>query len=168
MMISTEKFNKIYAEQHRKLYAYARSILKDEERAKDSVQETFARLCKQDFSKIEPIIAQWLFVVCRNFSFRQLKKDNRFVEISENDIDKMSEDRSPSEEMDIKEQIKDLRKLVSKLSPREKEVLKYRFMKQLNYPESAKKMKTSEGNIGFLQNNAIKHLRIMMGITIKK
>lgn len=168
MMISTEKFNQIYAEQHHKLYLYARSIVKDDDRAKDSVQETFTRLCKQDFEKIEHILVKWLFVVCRNFSFRQLQKNKRYVELSENDTDKMSEDRSPAEEMDIKEQVVALRKLVNKLSPREKEVLKYRFSKQLNYPESAKKMKTSEGNVGFLQSNAIKHLRIMMGITIKK
>lgn len=167
-MISTEKFNEVYAENHRKLYLYARSIVKDEERAKDSVQETFTRLCKQDFEKIEPRLAQWLFVVCRNFSFKQLQKNKRYVELLENDIDKMADERDPSEELDIKEQIKDLQKLVSTLSPREKEVLKYRFSKQLNYQESAKEMKTSEGNVGFLQNNAIKHLRIMMGITIKK
>jgi RNA polymerase sigma factor (sigma-70 family) len=49
-----------------------------------------------------------------------------------------------------------------KLTKRQRDVLKLRFFKDLDYNESAKKLKTTSGNIGFHQTTAIQKLRKMM------
>ena len=48
------------------LVRYATHITGDLEKARDVVQDTFMRLCKQKPSQIEDHLAQWLFTVCRN------------------------------------------------------------------------------------------------------
>jgi DNA-directed RNA polymerase specialized sigma24 family protein len=59
------------------LVRYAAWILGDVERAREVVQETFLRLCKEQPARIESHLAQWLFTVCRNLAFDVRKKENR-------------------------------------------------------------------------------------------
>src|SRR5436853_1239291 len=48
------------------LVLYAARILGDIDRARDVVQETFLRLCRQERSEVGPRLLEWLFAVCRN------------------------------------------------------------------------------------------------------
>ena len=48
------------------LIGYAASIVKDEDRAKDVVQDTFIKLYEQDPEKVKGSLKAWLFTVCRN------------------------------------------------------------------------------------------------------
>src|SRR5882762_72380 len=48
------------------LTLYAARILGDIDRARDVVQETFLRLCRQERSEVAPRLLEWLFAVCRN------------------------------------------------------------------------------------------------------
>ena len=47
------------------LLRYARLFVFDLESARDVVQDTFLKLCKQEEDLIRPKLAQWLFTVCR-------------------------------------------------------------------------------------------------------
>jgi len=51
------------------LVRYANWILGDAERAREVVQETFLRLCKEKPGQVGSHLAQWLFTVCRNLAF---------------------------------------------------------------------------------------------------
>ena len=65
----------------RPLTGYAQRLLGDLERARDAVQETFLRLCKQERDKVEEHLAQWLFTVCRNQTLDVLRKESRMAAI---------------------------------------------------------------------------------------
>lgn len=166
MNIPVDIFNNVYSDNYTKLLRFAKSILHDNHRAEESVQEAFTKLLKQDYDKVKTHINQWLFTVCRNDSIKILNKNKRYVEALENDS--IDGSRDPSEELEFQEKIKILKKCMRKLSPRQREVLKFRFFKDLNYEQSAKKMKTSSSNIGFLQCTTLKELRIIMNKEINK
>jgi RNA polymerase sigma-70 factor (ECF subfamily) len=161
-IIPTELLNQLYAEKHRELYLYSNRIVKDDQLANDVVQECFIRLHKQDYEKWKDRLIPWLFTVCRNMSIRFLNKKNRFVEIFETDYDKIDESSSASEQMDLEYQKKLLKKYMRKLTKQQRDVLKLRFFKDLDYNQCAKKLKTSSGNIGFQQCTAIQNLRKLM------
>ena len=48
------------------LIGYATGIVRDHERARDVVQDTFIRLYKQDIEKVQKGLKTWLYTVCRN------------------------------------------------------------------------------------------------------
>ena len=48
------------------LVGYATHILGDVEHARDVVQDTFLKLCREGPGKVRDHLAQWLFTVCRN------------------------------------------------------------------------------------------------------
>ena len=160
--IPTELLNQLYAEKHRELYLYSNRIVKDDQLANDVVQECFIRLYKQDYDKWKDRLIPWLFTVCRNLSIKFLNKKNRFVEIFETDYDKIDESHSASEQMDLEYQKKLLKKYMRKLTKQQRDILKLRFFKDLDYNQCAKKLKTSTGNIGVQQHTAIRTLRKMM------
>jgi DNA-directed RNA polymerase specialized sigma24 family protein len=60
------------------LISYAWEITGDMESAKDSVQETFFRLSRQNLSDLQPRLRPWLFVVCRNCALDSMRKVVKF------------------------------------------------------------------------------------------
>ena len=83
--ITEEKLLEIYNEYRHRLYGASDKILNDPQRSEDVVQDVFYRLCKQDFSKIENHIQEWLFTVNRNCSLKQYHKRNRYMLIEDTD-----------------------------------------------------------------------------------
>lgn len=160
--IPLEVFNEVYREQSRKLYSFAFKILKDAQIAEDVVQECFSRLNKQDYDKLKDRINSWLFTVCRNHSFKQIRKNKRYVELFDDGSDTVDESRDPSEEMNMNQYKKVLMGFIEKLSPRQKEIIMLRFFGDYDYNECAKILKTTSGNIGFHQSTAIQNLKKMM------
>src|SRR4051812_34641825 len=69
------------------LVRYATWILGDIERAREVVQETFLRLCREQPARIGDHLAQWLFTVCRNLAFDVRKKENRMSPLTDPDIE---------------------------------------------------------------------------------
>src|SRR6185436_20360990 len=65
------------------LVRYATWILGDVERAREVVQETFLRLCKEQPANLGDHVAQWLFTVCRNLAFDVRKKENRMTPLTD-------------------------------------------------------------------------------------
>ena len=59
------------------LVRYAAHIIGDLERGRDVVQDTFLQLCRQDPSKLDGYLAEWLFTVCRNQAMDVKRKENR-------------------------------------------------------------------------------------------
>jgi RNA polymerase sigma-70 factor (ECF subfamily) len=166
MNITADTFNSVYLNFYKRLFAFSKKIVKDDNRAHEVVQDVFIKLWKQDFDNLESYLTQWLFTVCRNASIKVLKKNQRYVEAFEDES--LDECRDPYNELDFQESLKLLKKCMRKLTPRQKEVIKYRFFKDLNYEQSAKKMKTSSGNVGFLQSTALKELKVMLNREINK
>ena len=72
------------------LVRYAARLLGDADRARDVVQDTFLRLCREPREKVEDGARQWLFRVCRNRAVDVLKKENRMKALSDEQAEQCS------------------------------------------------------------------------------
>src|SRR5215207_2530212 len=67
----------------RPLVLYALRIVGDAERARDVVQETFARLCDKPPARVDGNangeLGQWLYTVCRNAALDVRRKEKRVM-----------------------------------------------------------------------------------------
>src|SRR5438477_2524023 len=106
------------------LTRYAALITGDLERARDVVQDTFVRLCAKKQSQVEPILAQWLFTVCRNRALDVQRKESRMRPLSDVEMDlQTSAELSPAAEMERRETATDLLGVVGTLPKNQQEVI---------------------------------------------
>src|SRR5262249_56290987 len=68
------------------LLRYAKWLLGDLDAARDVVQETFLRLCREDRQRLEGRVAAWLFTVARNLAFDARKQSGRLLPPAEPDF----------------------------------------------------------------------------------
>ena len=66
-----------------RLLRYAQRITGDPHRARDVVQETFLKLCREDAAAMDGHLAQWLYTVCRNQALDVRRKESRMTAIAE-------------------------------------------------------------------------------------
>jgi len=74
------------------------TILKDLDRSRDVVQDTFIRLYKQDVEKVKGGLKSWLFTVCRNRALDVLRKEKRMVAV-DNEILELEHSSVPSPDL---------------------------------------------------------------------
>ena len=65
------------------LTLYASRLLGDSDRARDVVQDTFLKLCRQNGEELQDRMAEWLFTVCRNRALDVLRKEGRMTRLSD-------------------------------------------------------------------------------------
>src|SRR5438477_9643031 len=87
-----------------KLLVYARQILGDAERARDVVQEVFARLCAANRASLDGHLVEWLYRVCRNRSLDVRRKEKRMT-VAQVD-ERVDEANGPGEEMERAEEMR--------------------------------------------------------------
>jgi RNA polymerase sigma-70 factor (ECF subfamily) len=71
------------AEYEQALTRYAAHITGDIERAREVVQDTFLKLCRQKPDQIQNHLAQWLYTVCRNQALDVIRKEKRMTGIND-------------------------------------------------------------------------------------
>ena len=71
-----------------RLTLYASRMLCDEHKARDVVQETFLRLCRQDRSRLEGHLAPWLYTVCRRLVLDEMRRNGRMAHAAETTLDR--------------------------------------------------------------------------------
>ncbi len=145
------------------LLQYSYSIVRDLERARDVVQDTFMRLFKQEQEAIEGHLSQWLFTVCRNCSLKVLRGQERYIHVESSEFEgRRSDDPSPAYELERKERIARLMELVDELTDNQREVVRLRFQHFHSYQEISDITGLSVGNVGFILNAAMRNLREKM------
>ena len=140
------------------LIAYARRLLGDEHRARDVVQDVFLRLCAQERAVVEPILAPWLYRVCRNRVIDEQRKGHPMNSVDSATLDATTahtaEVDSPAEARD---QFAQALAAVSTLSAPVQEVLRLKFSHGLSYREIAEVTGLTVTHVG---------VRIHEGMTI--
>jgi len=142
----------------RHLVRYAAWILGDLERAREVVQETFLRLCKEQPARVGDHLAQWLFTVCRNLAFDVRKKENRMSPLKDPETLPTRCDR-PATSLEHEETMSHVLRVMETLPKNQREVLRLKFQCDLSYKEISEITKLSVTNVGFLIHTAIKTLR---------
>jgi len=151
------------AEYESPLIGYAKTYLHDLDRARDVVQDTFVRLCRQDREKVEESLKSWLFTVCRNRCLDVLRKDRKVERIDEVRWERFeAKGAAPDEQSEKDDRIGEVMRYMDRLTKNQKEVILLKFQQGLSYEEIEKVTGLKQGNIGFLIHAGLKRLREMM------
>jgi RNA polymerase sigma factor (sigma-70 family) len=145
------------------LLRYAASIVGDEERARDVVQDTFVRLSAQNPAQLNGCLVEWLFTVCRNRALDVQRKERRMTPLSEIDLETQpSREPTPAAAAEQRETAGHALLLLDRLPPNQQEVIRLKFQGGLSYQEISRVTRLSVSNVGFLIHTGIKTLRQKM------
>jgi len=142
------------------LTRYAQGITGDGEQARDVVQETFMRLCREQPSNIDGHLAKWLFTVCRNQALDVCRKESRMTALTDPQrISDQTASTTPAAAAEQQDESERILRLVENLPPRQREVIRLRFQSSLTYAEIAAVTGMSSGNVGLLIHRGLAALR---------
>ncbi len=147
----------------RPLVAYAASILRDADRARDVVQDTFIKLYEQEPDNVRKALKAWLFTVCRNRSFDILRKEKRMTYMDDEQVERIH-DRSddPAEAAARNDQHGEVLRFLERLPENQREVIRLKFQGEMSYKEISEITELSVSNVGFLIHAGIKRLRTLL------
>ncbi|HYR91190.1 MAG TPA: sigma-70 family RNA polymerase sigma factor [Terriglobia bacterium] len=134
------------------LLRYAAWVLRDPELAREVVQETFLRLCREEPAKLSGHLAPWLFTVCRNLAFDTRKREARMTPLEDTDI-------GVDSNVEQKSAVNEIFRLVGNLPKNQREVVYLKFQCDLSYKEISEVTKLSVGNVGLLLHTALNAIR---------
>ncbi len=146
----------------RPLIAYAMRLLSGNvDVARDCVQESFLRLCRESRSHVEGHVDAWLFKTCRNRAMDHHRQEARMM-IDSNSSALATATASTTEpagylaQREEKEQLHDL---IARLPTREQEVLSLRLGQGLSYKQIAEITDMSVSHVGVMLHEAVTKLR---------
>jgi len=140
------------------LILYAARILGDIDRARDVVQETFLRLCRQNHSDVSPHLLEWLYSVCRNRALDLLRRQRtRRASILAPTVPcKIAPPAKLIEDRDLAARIINM---LDTLPENQRAVITLKFQSGLSYKEISGQTGLSVSNVGFLIHAGLKTLR---------
>ena len=141
------------------LLTYVGRLTGRPETARDVVQETFLKLCRQDRTTIEPRLAAWLFSVCRNHVRDLQRKEQRMVAAQPDLARSPAAKSEPADELAGRDLQDRCQELLSELPEREQEVVRLKFLHELSYKETAEATGLTAGNVGYILHHALLKLR---------
>lgn len=144
-------FKRLYDRYHRELYFLAKKYLKNEELAKDSVQDIFLKLWKKRKTLDESSsIKSFLYTMLKNHVLNMIrdKKNHRKILNDLGQTDQRKFSRSRTEEEVIYSEYRDLvHTALKQLSPAQRKVFKMRSFEGLSNAEVAGKRKVSVNTV---------------------
>jgi len=150
----------VMADYEKPLIRYAAHITGDIEQAREVVQDTFLKLCRQRPAQISSYLAQWLYTVCRNRALDVLRKERRMTGISNAHL-QMQAHPGPevSLTMEKEERLSDVLNILDTLPANQQEVIRLKFQADLSYQEISQVTNLSVSNVGFLIHAGLKTIR---------
>lgn len=150
----TQALDLIYARHSGRILSYSLRRGLSQERSEDLLQIVFMQLFRKKHLYLPHHAAlAWIYVITRS----ELK-DYRKREIK--DTSELHNSLSQSEgDAPIIEARSEAQALLSELKPREQEVMKLRFLEELEYNEIATILKESESNIRQIVSRSLRFLR---------
>jgi RNA polymerase sigma-70 factor (ECF subfamily) len=143
-----------------RLTRYALRLTGEIETARDVVQETFLRLCRQRRCDVEGHVAEWLYRVARNLAFDLLRKQGRLDQFERQDVDGcQGRTASAAVLFENRDSANRVLEALESLSQPEQEVLRLKFQDGLKYREIANITGRTTNYVGVLIHTAIKKLR---------
>ena len=150
----------VLAEYEQALIRYTAHITGDIERAREVVQDTFLKLCRQKPDQIRSHLAQWLYTVCRNRALDVIRKEKRMTGISDVQLNMQAHARPEiSSALEKSEQLAEVLKALITLPANQQEVIRLKFQGDLSYLEISRITSLSVSNVGFLIHTGLKTIR---------
>lgn len=143
-----------------RLIRYAARILRDTDRARDVVQDTFLTLCVSDRREVEDHLGPWLFTVCRNRCLDIQRKERRMNPLNEGHLQTCeSDDPSPAATLEQEDTTSHVLRILGTLPENQQEVIRLKFQEGFSYRDISRVTGHSVSNVGFLIHKAIRTLR---------
>jgi RNA polymerase sigma-70 factor (ECF subfamily) len=139
------------------LTRYATWLLGDLESARDVVQETFLRLCREDPARLGAHLAPWLFTVCRNLALDVREKAARSVPLDPCAIPPVACDLD--QRHDERRALGRILDVLDTLPHNQREVVRLKFQSGLSYKDISAVTGLSVSNVGFLLHTAVRAIR---------
>jgi RNA polymerase sigma-70 factor (ECF subfamily) len=144
----------------RPLLRYVARLLGDHDRARDVVQDSFIKLCRQDPARVADHLAAWLFTVARRASMDMLRKDRRVGRLPEAQVERITAvEPDPASQVSQHEVNLQVLSLLETLPAAQREVLRLKFQEGFSYQEIATITGLTTGNVGFILHTALTKLR---------
>jgi RNA polymerase sigma factor (sigma-70 family) len=132
---SAAAFTAVYERHHRALYRYCRSLLGDDEEARDALQSTMAKaFAALRFEERDFEVRPWLFRIAHNEAVSRLRQ--RRVAVDLDVIDTLTTD-SPAQTVEVRERLAQLRADLEDLPERQRAALVMRELSGLGHAEIA-------------------------------
>jgi RNA polymerase sigma factor (sigma-70 family) len=149
----------VLARYEQPLIRYAAHITGDIERAREVVQDTFLKLCRQSSPPDDERLAPWLYTVCRNGALDVRRKEKKMIGIDEAQLQQVSTGPQFSAALEQNEQLAEVMNILGTLPASQQEVLRLKFQGDLSYLEISRIANLSIGNVGFLIHTGLKTIR---------
>ena len=146
------------ARYERPLVRYATRLLGDPDRARDVVQDTFARLFEADPSAVGHRVPEWLYTVCRNRALDVVRTEGRRERLR-GLAPARSPEPTPADHAEHRQLLARTLDAVDRLPPKQAEVLRLKLQHGLSYAEIAERTGLTSSYVGYLLHHAIKAVR---------
>ena len=144
------------------LIHYALRLTGNLDRARDVVQDTFLKLCRQPWNSFEGNLARWLFTVCRNGAFDLHRKERRMTTAAELNEQPSTAHQSPEATVIARDSAERVFQILDQLPENQQEVVRLKFQNDMTYQEIAEVTGLTVTNVGFLLHTALKRLRELL------
>jgi RNA polymerase sigma factor (sigma-70 family) len=144
----------------RPLIRYAKWLLGNADTARDVVQETFLRLCREDPARVDGHLAAWLFTVCRNLALDTREKAARSTSLEHAEVPVACD---LDAQHDARRALGRVLDVLETLPRNQREVVHLKFHGGLSYKEIAAVTALSTSNVGFLLHTAVHAIRRHLG-----
>jgi RNA polymerase sigma factor (sigma-70 family) len=157
----------------RPLIAYARRILGDDDDARDAVQETFLRLCRQPRSEVEHRLPEWLFTVVRHCAIDHLRKERPMHATTDHGVQEdiagpaTAPFPAPSARLEAQEASSGLLGALATLPRNQQDCIRLKFQQDFSYQQIAAVTGLSVTNVGYLIHVGIKALRARLADPVR-
>jgi RNA polymerase sigma factor (sigma-70 family) len=140
----------------RPLIRYAKWLLGDLETARDVVQETFLRLCREEPARVDGYLAPWLFTVCRNLALDARQRATRTTSLEHAEASIVYDFDGAH---DARQALGKILQILETLPRNQREVVHLKFQSGLSYKEISAITGLSTSNVGFLLHTAVRAIR---------
>lgn len=141
------------------LVRYASRLLRDGERARDVVQETFLRLCDKPDVAADGHLAPWLYRVCRSRAIDLMRKESRMPPGS---FPSAAATIDPSQAAEATDDHAAIRRLLDQLPDNQQEVVRLKFQDGLTYKQIAEVTGLTPATVGNYLHTALKTIRTQL------
>jgi RNA polymerase sigma-70 factor (ECF subfamily) len=160
----TEAFASLYDSHVGQVYGYLYKRLDQPADAEDVTAEVFVRAIQAlpSFELTGAPFGAWLIRIAHNLAVNHLKKLSRRQEVTFLDESRASAE-DPAELALQKAILEEVSSVMEDLTDLQRQVMEFRFFRQLTVAETANHMSRSESAVKFLQHSAIRALRRRLG-----
>lgn len=157
---SAGRVQKLLERHETALTRYARRIVGDEERARDVVQETFLKLCREDSESLDGHVVEWLYTVCRNQALDVRRKEDRMTALAvETFAVRASAEPTPAARAEQHDAAGQALAQLDLLPANQQEAIRLKFQQGLSYKEISEITGHSISHVGVLIHHGLKTLR---------